>query len=294
MMGKADMSPPLPQDNRVWKCREHRLEIRSRPLLMGILNATPDSFSDGGLYSSAEDAIERALAMAEDGADIVDIGGESTRPNAAPVGADEEMRRVLPVISGIAGRASALISVDTSKAAVAEACLEAGAHIINDVSAFTADPRMREVALRFGAGMVLMHRKGDPATMQVDPHYNNVVAEVRDFLSSRLRDLAAAGIDFETMVIDPGIGFGKTLEHNLKLVANLESLAGLGRPVAVGMSRKSFLGRLTERGVSERLAASLGVLAYSALRGASILRVHDVRESRDVLACLEALAAEET
>jgi dihydropteroate synthase len=278
----------------VWTCRDRKLELGPRPLLMGILNVTPDSFSDGGRYLDPAAAADRALALAADGADIVDVGGESARPGAAPVGAGEEARRVLPVIRRLAGRINALISVDTAKAAVAEACLEAGAHIVNDVSALTADPRMPEVVRRFRAGAVLMHRQGDPATMQADPRYSDVAAEVRVYLADRLQRLEAEGLDPETLAVDPGIGFGKTVAHNLRLLTHTPALAGLGRPVVLGVSRKSFLGKLTGREVQDRLPASLGVLAYGVLRGARVLRVHDVRESRDVLACLEALVAEET
>lgn len=282
-----------PASTIVWACRERRITLGQRPLLMGILNVTPDSFADGGCHFDHEAAVEHAFAMIADGADIIDIGGESTRAGAGAVGVDEELRRVLPVIRRLAGKTETLLSVDTSKAAVAEACLEAGAHIVNDVAALAADPLMPEVARRFGAGVVLMHCQGTPATMQLNPHYNDVVAEVRGYLAQRLQCLADAGLNPESMAVDPGIGFGKTLAHNLKLLANARALAMLKRPLVIGASRKSFLGKLTGREVDQRMPASLGALAYCALRGASVLRVHDVRESRDVLTCLEALAGEE-
>jgi dihydropteroate synthase len=269
---------------------------------MGILNVTADSFSDGGRYLEPDRAVEHGLALAREGADLLDVGGESTRPGAEPVDAAEESRRVLPVIAGLRARLAevagpggegALISVDTRKAAVARQALAAGAAVVNDVSAATHDPAMADVIRESGAGLVLMHMQGEPRTMQADPRYGDVVREVRDYLAGRLAALAAAGVRPEQVAIDPGIGFGKTLEHNLRLLAGLSALRALGRPVVVGLSRKSWLGRLTGREVGDRLAASLAGMVYAVLRGAEVVRVHDVRETVDAIRVLAALRGEE-
>lgn len=276
-----------------WRCRDRVLRLDGRPLIMGILNVTPDSFSDGGLHPTPALAIERGAAMARDGADIVDVGGESTRPGAAAVPADEEIRRIAPVVEGLSaalraeaatrGGPPALISIDTRKAAVAEAALAAGASLINDVTALAGDPAMAGLARGYGTGVVLMHMRGDPATMQKDPRYADVAAEVTDYLAARLRALSDAGLDPETLAVDPGIGFGKTAEHNIVLLASLDRLRSCGRPVVVGASRKSFLGKLTGRDVNERLAGSLAALTLAAAAGAHVLRVHDVKESVDAV-----------
>ena len=281
------------QRHLIWKCRDRTVELGASTLVMGILNVTPDSFSDGGRFSRADQAVEQALRMVEAGASIIDIGGESTRPGAAPVSTEEELARVIPVIRALAGRIDRLISVDTRKAAVAEQALGLGAHIINDVSALTHDPAMAAVAQKFGAGIVLMHMKGEPGTMQKDPRYEQVVTDVVEFLASRIRDLVARGLARETMAVDPGIGFGKTLEHNLELIARLEKLAELGRPIVMGLSRKSFLGKITGREVHDRLAGSLAAAAYAVTRGANIIRVHDVKESCDVVRVVDMLRREE-
>ncbi len=258
---------------------------------MGIVNVTPDSFSDGGRFAGASAAVEHAMRLAEAGADILDIGGESTRPGAEAVEADEEMRRVLPVIEALAGRTAAAISADTTKAAVARAALRAGAHIVNDVSACTMDPAMASVVRETGAGIVLMHRRGNPRTMQTDPRYGDVVSEVREYLARRIADLAGAGVSVEAMAVDPGIGFGKTTSHNLALLAGLAALAALGRPVVVGHSRKRFIGELTGRPVDDRLAGSLAAATAAVLRGANVLRVHDVAQTRDAARVAAAIAA---
>ena len=248
---------------------------------MGILNVTPDSFSDGGRFAIPERAIDQALAMVEAGADIVDIGGESTRPGAAAVPPDEELARVLPVIEQLAARSEVTLSIDTMKARVAECALAAGAHIINDVSALSHDPAMVDVARASGAGCVLMHMQGMPRTMQDNPVYDDVVADVAAALRARVDDVTARGLARDTLAVDPGIGFGKTVEHNLQLLANLDALAGLGLPVVVGLSRKSFLGKLTGRDVDDRLAGSVAALTFCVLHGAQVMRVHDVKESCD-------------
>jgi dihydropteroate synthase len=250
--------------------------------LMGVVNVTPDSFSDGGLYLDAEAAIAHGRELAADGAAILDVGGESTRPGAAPVAADEELRRVEPVVEGLVGR-GAEISVDTSKAAVAEAALDAGATIVNDVTALRGDPEMAALVADRGAGVVLMHMAGDPRTMQVDPEYDDVVAEVREFLAERLAAAVAAGIDESRIWLDPGIGFGKTDPHNFELLRGLGELATLGRPLVVGTSRKSFIGRADGSDTDERLGGTIATSILAAAAGAAVLRVHDVREMDQAL-----------
>jgi len=252
--------------------------------VMGILNVTPDSFSDGGRFTDRGRAVEHGLAMEREGADIIDVGGESTRPGAEPVPEDEELARVVPVIEGLrAAGLEASISIDTSKAAVATAALEAGADLVNDVSALRADPEMAALVAERGVPCVLMHMRGEPRTMQRDPRYADVVAEVRAFLEERLAAAVAAGIAEERIWIDPGIGFGKTAEHNLTLLRELDALADLGRPIVIGTSRKSFLGRITGRDYTGLAAATVAtsVLAYE--RGARVFRVHDVAPTRDAL-----------
>jgi dihydropteroate synthase len=252
--------------------------------IMGVINVTPDSFSDGGRYLDSEAAIGHGLALEAQGAAILDVGGESTRPGAAPVAEPEELHRVIPVIEGlIATGCKAQISIDTSKSPVAVRALEAGATLVNDVTALRGDPRMAEVVAQAGADCCLMHMLGDPRTMQRDPHYQDVVNDIKAFLAQRMEFAIAAGIDAERILLDPGIGFGKTMEHNLELMRRLHELVELSRPVVIGTSRKSFLGRLTGREVDERLAGTIAtnVLAYE--RGARVFRVHDVAPVRDAL-----------
>jgi dihydropteroate synthase len=257
---------------------------------MGIVNVTPDSFSDGGRYATAEAAVAHGLELVRDGADVLDIGGESSRPGAEPVDAEEELRRVLPVVRVLAAQVPVLLSVDTTKAVVARQVLEAGAHIINDITALRADPDMAEVVRASGAGVILMHMQGTPATMHLDPHYDDVVREVREFLDTRLQAAADLGIAEAQVVLDPGIGFGKTAEHSLALLARLETLQSLGRPVCLGVSRKRFLGHLLGRPVEQRLAGALAVAGFALGRGAAqVLRVHDVGPTRDVVEVFRAL-----
>lgn len=286
--GKANKSAPK------WICGDRTIGFEDGAKLMGILNVTPDSFSDGGRYADQKTAIARAIQIIEEGADIIDIGGESARPGAlpVPVEAGVEMERVLPVIEQLKGKTDCIISIDTQKSVVAEYALKAGAQVINDITALESDRRMVEVARKYGAGLIIMHKQGNPYDMQKNPHYENVVAEVGNYLKQRVNQLTAAGINIKSIAIDPGIGFGKTTEHNIRLIAHLGNLAGQGRPVVAGVSRKSFLGRLTGRAVNERLAAGLGALAYCVFNGAHILRVHDVRESRDVLTVLRSILKE--
>lgn len=274
-----------------WKCRDRVLGL-DKPLIMGILNVTPDSFSDGGEHFGRDRAVEHGLRMIAEGADIVDVGGESTRPGAAAVPEEEERQRVVPVIETLSSKTDAVISVDTMKAGVARKAIEAGAHIINDVSAFTHDPGMADVARESGAGVVLMHMLGNPRTMQDSPEYDDVVVAIRDYLASRVSDLAGAGLDRECMAVDPGIGFGKTVEHNVRLLAGLGVLAGLELPIVIGLSRKSFLGKLTGCEVDDRLAPSIAALAFCVLNGAHVMRVHDVRESRAAMTVVTAFAEE--
>lgn len=276
----------------IWQCRERTIDFKSGALLMGILNVTPDSFSDGGRYADKDRAVERALQMAAEGADIIDVGGESSRPGSLPVDVETELNRVLPVIEELKSRTDTLISVDTQKSAVAEAALKAGAHIVNDISALESDKRMPETARRYKAGLILMHKKGEPRDMQENPRYDDVVAEVGGYLKERINFLSREGIVLEAMAVDPGLGFGKTAEHNVKLVAHIEKLGDCGRPVVIGLSRKRFLGQITGRNVNERLAAGLGALAYCFLNGANILRVHDVKESHDIFSVLKTILRE--
>jgi len=266
----------------LWQLRDRILQIR-RPLIMGILNVTPDSFSDGGQHATTELAVAHGLLLAGQGADILDVGGESTRPGATPVAVDVELRRVLPVVEALAKQLSTPISIDTSKATVAHACLAAGAHVVNDVTGLRGDPAMAGVAREFGAGIVLMHLLGTPQTMQLDPKYDDVAAEIGAFFEARLHDLASSGIAAKCVALDPGIGFGKTSAHNLTLLARLEEFQRFGRPVCLGVSRKGFLGHRLGRPVERRLAGSLAAACYAMGRGAvQVLRVHDVEETRDV------------
>jgi dihydropteroate synthase len=254
------------------------------PAVMGIVNVTPDSFSDGGEFFSPEAAVAHALNLAADGADLLDIGGESTRPGAEPVGVQEELRRVIGVIEAIAERTDVPISIDTMKADVAEAALAAGASFVNDVTALRGDPRRVEVVAAAQAPVCLMHMLGEPRTMQDDPHYGDVVAEVAEFLAERADAAIAAGVPRERLCVDPGIGFGKTLDHNLALLRRLDEIAALGYPVVVGVSRKRFLGVLTGAGERGREAASLAASLAALHRGAWMVRVHEVRPVRDALA----------
>jgi dihydropteroate synthase len=264
--------------------------LRQRTLVMGIVNVTPDSFSDGGSYGGADDAVKHALQMVRDGADLLDVGGESTRPGSDAVPPDEERRRVLPVIEGIVGeRPDAPISIDTRKSDVARAALEAGATIVNDISA-GADPGMFDVVREAGAGMVLMHMRGEPKTMQEDPTYYDVVAEVRGFLGYRIEVAVASGIDRDRLCVDPGIGFGKTLEHNLAILREIGAFQHLGVPVLVGPSRKGFIGTLTGTEVDERVEGTAGVVAWCAANAVDVVRVHDVKQMTRVVRVVDAIA----
>ena len=259
------------------------------PKLMGIVNVTPDSFSDGGLYLDPEAAVAHGEQLVADGAEILDVGGESTRPGAAPVDVEEELRRVIPVIEGLQG-VGPCISVDTSKAQVAAAALEAGAGIVNDVTALRGDGEMAAVCAGRGATVVLMHMLGEPRTMQEDPRYGDVVEDVKGFLAERLEVAVAAGIGEERVWLDPGIGFGKTLAHNMELLRRLGELRGLGRPLVVGTSRKSFIGKVDGSPADRRLGGTIASSVLAAAEGADVLRVHDVAEMRQALAVATAIA----
>ncbi len=273
-----------------WHLRDRALTFGRRPLVMGIVNVTPDSFSDGGQFASTDAAVARALQLVEQGADLLDIGGESTRPGSQPVSLEEELRRVVPVVGRLAKQTAVPLSVDTSKAEVARASLVAGAHLINDVTALTGDPVMPAVVRDAGAGVILMHMQGTPATMQLNPTYDDVVHDVARYLEERLHAAEACGIAAARVALDPGIGFGKTREHNLALLARLAELQKLGRPVCLGVSRKGVLGRLLDRPVDQRLAGGLAVVCHALSQGAvQIVRVHDVAQTRDVVKTWEVL-----
>lgn len=257
---------------------------------MGILNVTPDSFSDGGRFRGFSQAIEHAMAMIEAGAGIIDVGGESTRPGAQAVTQDDEIRRVVPIVESLAALTNVPISVDTSKAAVIRAAIRAGAAMVNDVRALRDDDALAAAA-EGSTAVCLMHMQGEPRTMQADPHYDDVVGEVRSFLQERVSACVAAGISRQRIVVDPGIGFGKRVDHNLQLLAALPELAELRLPILIGASRKSMLGTLLDRPVEQRLAGGLAVAAAAVLAGASILRVHDVAETVDAVKIAAALKA---
>ena len=279
-------------NDAVWRCRDHEFPLGERTLVMGIVNVTPDSFSDGGLHAGADDAVTHGLRLAAEGADILDIGGESTRPGSDPVAVDDELERVVPVVAGLreAAPAGVALSVDTRRPQVARAAIDAGASIENDVTA-AGDPAMFEVVRATGAGLVLMHMLGEPKTMQDDPTYDDVVAEVLDFLARRLGAAVAAGLERDRLCVDPGIGFGKNLAHNLALLHDIEAFHQLRVPVLVGASRKRFIGQLT--GVddpAERVEGTAGAVAWCAAHGVDVVRVHDVLQMARVIRVVDAIA----
>lgn len=272
-----------------WQTLRCTLDLGRHGAIMGVLNVTPDSFSDGGRFLDAEGACQHALAMVEEGADIIDVGGESTRPGAAPIPEAEELARVIPVIERIRKQSDVLISIDTCKPAVAAAAMDAGADIINDVTAL-ADSRMVEIARDTGAGIILMHMRGTPLTMQIDPRYEDVVTEVRDFLRQRFEAAVASGIDPMRMALDPGIGFGKTPEHNRLLLRHCDRFALEGRPVLIGVSRKSFLGSLAgSNNPADRFWPAVALTSFCRERGARIFRVHEPRPHREAMRMTEAI-----
>jgi dihydropteroate synthase len=278
---------------RVWRCRDRAFTLGERTLVMGIVNVTPDSFSDGAMFASIEDAVAHGARLVDEGADLVDVGGESTRPGSDPVEVDEERRRVIPVIEGLAkARPGTPISVDTRKPEIAVAALDAGACVVNDITG-GRDAKLLEIVARTGAGIVLMHMLGEPKTMQDDPRYDDVVGEVNEFLRERIEAAVFAGIPEERICIDPGIGFGKTVEHNLALLRAVPALRMLGAAVMVGASRKGFIGTLS--GVEDpaaRLEGSLAVAVLAAAHGADLVRVHDVEATVRALKVADAVVRE--
>lgn len=289
MSNRKLLSENYPRRASSWQLRTRALHFNRRPALMGIVNVTPDSFSDGGKFIQKETAVEHALKLDEAGADILDIGGESTRPYADPVSEQEEMDRVLEVIEGIAKQTDTPISIDTTKSAVAAAAIELGAEIINDISGLEADPKMLAVAVQSGAGVCAMHMQGTPQTMQDNPEYKDVVSEIFDYLERRKDVLLAAGIPREKICLDPGIGFGKTHQHNLTLMAECGKFHALGYPILVGHSRKGFLAKVLGDKQADRTAATIGSALALAIQGIQIIRVHDVEPVRQALLAFEAV-----
>ncbi|RMH73994.1 MAG: dihydropteroate synthase [Gemmatimonadetes bacterium] len=273
----------------VFRCRKFRLDFSTHTHIMGILNVTPDSFSDGGKYLNPERAVERALEMVQAGADIIDVGGESSRPGSDPISASEEVDRVLPVIEQLAPLLSCPISIDTYKVPVAEAALTAGASIINDISGAQFEPAMANVAAQFDAGMVLMHIRGNPKTMQNAIRYEHLIEEITGYLQKCIEHVRRAGVGADQILIDPGIGFGKTVEHNLQILHHLDQFQTLPYPILVGASRKSFIGKVLKDSTASRLEGSLVAAILAAERGAAVVRVHDVAETRRALTLADAI-----
>ncbi len=267
----------------LWKLKTRTLTLTRRPALMAIVNVTPDSFSDGGKFLSTDRAVEHALQLVSDGADILDIGGESTRPYSDPVSATEEADRVLPVIEALVRETGIPVSIDTSKASVARAAVLAGAEIINDVTGLEGDPEMLTVAVKTGAGICAMHMQGTPQTMQDDPSYDDVVADILRYLRQRKEALLAAGIDTKKICLDPGIGFGKTHQHNIELLNRAETFLALESPILIGHSRKGFIGKLIDNKESERDSGTLAITILMATKGLHIVRIHEVAATRRAL-----------
>ena len=279
----------IDESGRILSTRHGNIDMRRRTALMGILNVTPDSFSDGGRYLEARKAIARGVELAGQGADIIDIGGESTRPGARPLSAPEEIERVVPVVRELRRVISIPLSIDTVKAEVARAALDAGADVVNDISALRFDPDMISLIVEEKVPVVLMHMQGTPRTMQESPRYQNVLQEVKDFLRSRVAFSVERGVAPERIVVDPGIGFGKDLEHNLALIRGISTLTSLAQPVLVGPSRKAFIGKILNVGPDDRLEGSLAAAVAAALGGAGMIRMHDVKEARRAMALADAI-----
>jgi len=277
----------------VLRCRGGELLLGTRTLVMGILNCTPDSFSDGGLFRDSAEAIEHGLRMAEEGADILDVGGESSRPGSDPVPLEEELKRAIPVIEGLASRLKIPISVDTYKAEVAEQAIAAGAQMINDISGLSFDPQMPAVAARHDTPVIIMHMKGTPKTMQQAPAYADVMREIITDLRAGIKRATQAGVDPQQVVVDPGIGFGKRVTDNLAILNCLDELTVLERPILIGTSRKAFIGTILEREVGDRMTGTLATVAVSALKGAHIVRVHEVAPARETVAMVDAIVNSE-
>ena len=273
---------------RVWECRGRSWVWGQQTCVMGVVNVTPDSFSDGGKFLDQPRALDHALQLVEDGADILDIGGESSRPSATPVPPDEELRRVIPLVQAIAEQTPVLVSVDTYKAQVAAEALSAGAHIVNDITSLS-DPDMASFVAEAQAGLILMHMQGTPQTMQNEPHYQDVVTEVHHYLHTRMEVAVGQGVARRRIAIDPGIGFGKLLEHNLEILRRIEEFRSFTVPVLIGTSRKSFIGHILDRPVDDRLLGTAATVACAILRGADIVRVHDVVEMKQIATMTDAL-----
>lgn len=276
-------------DSLVLLARQRTLSLDHCPLIMGVLNVTPDSFYDGGRYVNPRAAVDHAVRLVEEGADLLDIGGESSRPGSDPVEADEELRRLMPVVKEVCRKVRVPVSVDTTKAVVAERALDEGAALINDITALRGDPRMGALIARTGAGVVLMHMQGSPKTMQQAPRYEDVVQDVIQFLAGRVEAALAIGVDPKQILLDPGIGFGKNLDHNLTILAHLDAFARLGRPILVGVSRKAFIGQILDRPVDDRLPGTAAAVALAVFQGARVVRVHDVEAMRDMARVAEAI-----
>ncbi len=270
-------------------CRGKQLSFGPRTLIMGILNVTPDSFSDGGSYLDVAAAISHAKEMVEDGADIIDIGGESSRPGASPALTEEELARVLPVVEGLVDEISVHVSIDTCKSEVARRSLEAGAHIVNDITALQGDAEMAKVVVEMNAGVILMHMSGTPRTMQHSPVYNDVVSEVSSWLQRRIEEAETGGIPPDRIVIDPGIGFGKTVDHNLEILRRLDEFRHLNKPILIGTSRKSFIGKILDLPVNNRIEGTAATITWAIAHGADMVRVHDVKTMRRVARMTDAL-----
>ncbi|MGB2769837.1 MAG: dihydropteroate synthase [Candidatus Zixiibacteriota bacterium] len=265
------------------------VDFSSRTHIMGVLNVTPDSFSDGGKFFKSDDAVRQGMKMIEEGADTIDVGGESTRPGSDPLPTEEELSRVIPVIKSMSAKTDVPISIDTYKAEVAKRALDAGAQMINDISALRFDPKMKEVAGKYKVPIVLMHIKGTPKEMQKDPYYDDVIVEITEYLRQSIKIAEDAGIDREKIIIDPGIGFGKRLRDNLNILKNLKKFSILGCPILIGCSRKSFIGKILDLPAEERLEGSLAALAVAVMNGVNIVRVHDVKESERVVSLVDAI-----
>ncbi|MBM3241539.1 dihydropteroate synthase [Candidatus Poribacteria bacterium] len=271
------------------ECRGRYLTFGKRTLIMGVLNVTPDSFSDGGLYADADIAVKRAQEMVAQGADIIDVGGESSRPGSDPVSIDEELQRVLPVIKRIAQELDVLISIDTYKSTVAAHALKAGAHIVNDISGLNFDPNMAKLAADTGAPVVLMHIQGTPKNMQIAPQYRELISEIILYLRNSIEHAETAGVSPEKIIIDPGIGFGKTMEHNLEIIRRLKEFRCLGKPILIGTSRKSFIGKILDLPAEERIEGTIATVVSSIINGADIVRIHDVKQVQRAVKMVDAI-----
>ena len=274
--------PPL-------RCRNRTLPLGERTLLMGVLNVTPDSFSDGGLYFDQDKAIAHGLRMVEEGADLIDVGGESTRPGSKPLALEEELKRIIPVIETLAGKVDVPITIDTYKSAVASRAIDAGARIINDISGLHFDPAVAKVAAKHDTPLILMHIRGTPETMQKEVHYRSLLSEILQSLRESIQKAESFGVDPDQIIIDPGIGFGKTLEHNLLIIKHLSEFRVLGKPILLGTSRKSFIGKILNAEVDQRLEGTLSTIAIGVLNGAHIIRGHDVLPAKKVIAVADAI-----